>query len=178
MGSRSQSTTPSANELILMKNIMNDTGLEMETIEILKKTYDDLEKKHGEEEDGLRVESIGPLLGIVGIRPNKADLEDALNELVDIDINEDNLDFSQVCQIAARFQDEGDERQMTDELRQAFRLYDKEQHGYISTLVLKEIITEIEPDMPTVELDMIIEEIDEDHTGRVTFEQFQGMMMG
>ena len=26
---------------------------------------------------------------------------------------------------------------MTDELRQAFRLYDKEQHGYISTLVLK-----------------------------------------
>ena len=55
-------------------------------------------------------------------------------ELVDIDINEDNLDFSQVitmimivtifinivnmititqvCQIAARFQDEGDERQV------------------------------------------------------------------
>ena len=35
----------------------------------------------------------------------------------------------------------------------------------------QEIITEIEPDMPTVELDMIIEEIDEDHTGRVTFER-------
>ena len=54
-------------------------------------------------------------------------------ELTDIDINEDNLDFSQVknvsdhqrnvdcqqdypvpqvCQIAARFQDEGDERQV------------------------------------------------------------------
>ena len=29
-------------------------------------------------------------------RPNKADLEDAMMELVDIDINEDNLDFSQV----------------------------------------------------------------------------------
>ena len=26
----------------------NDTGLEMETIEILKKTYDDFEKRHGE----------------------------------------------------------------------------------------------------------------------------------
>ena len=26
---------------------------------------------------------------------------------------------------------------------------------------------DLEPDMPTVELDMIIEEIDEDHTGRV-----------
>ena len=25
----------------------NDTGLEMETIEILKKTYDDFEKRHG-----------------------------------------------------------------------------------------------------------------------------------
>ena len=84
---------------------------------------------------------------------------------------------------------------MLEELRQAFRLYDKEQHGYISTMILKvrswkalevcqqqmarhchyttlqEIINEIEPDMPTVELDMIIEEIDEDHTGRVTFER-------
>ena len=30
---------------------------------------------------------------------------------------------------------------MTDELRQAFRLYDKEQHGYISTLVLKVILS-------------------------------------
>ena len=107
--------------------------------------------------------------------------------------------ITQVCQIAARFQDEGDERQvlpfllirwtifvhkyffliisialrfvlpvctnnflvfdnflcifvlemttvctksqMTDELRQAFRLYDKEQHGYISTLVLKVILS-------------------------------------
>ena len=67
------------------------------------------------------------------LRPNKADLEDAMMELTDIDINEDNLDFSQVknvsdhqrnvdcqqdypipqvCQIAARFQDEGDERQV------------------------------------------------------------------
>ena len=27
-----------------------------------------MEKKHGEDEDGLRVESIGPLLGVVGIR--------------------------------------------------------------------------------------------------------------
>ena len=33
-------------------------------------------------------------------RPNKADLEDALMELVDIDINEDNLDFSQVITCA------------------------------------------------------------------------------
>ena len=27
--------------------------------------------------------------------------------------------------------------QMLEELRQAFRLYDKEQHGYISTMILK-----------------------------------------
>ena len=42
-------------------------------------------------------------------------------------------------------------------------------HCHYTTL--QEIINEIEPDMPTVELDMIIEEIDEDHTGRVTFER-------
>ena len=43
------------------------------------------------------------------LRPNKADLEDAMMELTDIDINEDNLDFSQVRNISDLFK--GEERQ-------------------------------------------------------------------
>ena len=39
------------------------------------------------------------------------------------------------------------------------------------SLAVQEIIEEIEPDLTAVELDMIIEEIDEEHTGRVTFER-------
>ena len=38
-----------------------DTGLEMETIEILKKTYDDFEKRHSEEEDGVSAWSLARL---------------------------------------------------------------------------------------------------------------------
>lgn len=32
---------------------------------------------------------------------------------------------------------------------------------------------EIEPDLTSVELDLIIEEIDEDHTGKINFERKQ-----
>ena len=85
----------------------------------------------------MRTESLGLILGVVGIRPDKRDLDDAMLELVDVDIMEDNLDFTQVlllavavvvvvvvvgevvvamfpqvCQVASRFQDEGDERQV------------------------------------------------------------------
>ena len=60
----------------------------MENIEILKKTYDDFEKRQGEDYDGVPVESIGMILGVVGIRPDKRDLEDAVRELADLDVAE------------------------------------------------------------------------------------------
>ena len=94
---------------------------------MLKRSFDDFEKR--QEEEGVPVECLLPILVVVGIHPDKRDLEDALMELVDLDLQEvsevlgrlvtssmlqDNLDFEQVCQVAARFLDEGDERQVGD----------------------------------------------------------------
>ena len=96
-------------------------------MEMLKRSFDDFEKR--QEEEGVPVECLLPILVVVGIHPDKRDLEDALMELVDLDLQEvsevlgrlvtssmlqDNLDFEQVCQVAARFLDEGDERQVGD----------------------------------------------------------------
>ena len=96
-------------------------------MEMLKRSFDDFEKR--QEEEGVPAECLLPILVVVGIHPDKRDLEDALMELVDLDLQEvsktwvqlvtyrlsqDNLDFEQVCQVAARFLDEGDERQVGD----------------------------------------------------------------
>ena len=48
--------------------VQSETGLETENIEILKKTYDDFEKRQGENSDGVPVESLGLILSVVGIR--------------------------------------------------------------------------------------------------------------
>lgn len=73
---------------------------------------------------------------------------------------------------------EEDEGAMMKELKEAFRLYDKEGNGYISTHVLMEILAELDPRLTQEELEGIIDEIDEDGSGTVDFDEFMAMMTG
>lgn len=56
------------------------------------------------------------------------------------------------------------------ELREAFRLYDKEGNGYIPTTCLREILRELDDQLTEHELDIMIEEIDSDGSGTVDFD--------
>ena len=73
---------------------------------------------------------------------------------------------------------EDDEEQMKEELKEAFRIYDKESQGFITTQILKEILREIDTTLTEDDLDNIIEEVDEDGSGTLDFDEFQEMMMG
>lgn len=59
---------------------------------------------------------------------------------------------------------------MLQELKEAFRLYDKEGNGYITTAVLREILRELDDQLTNDDLDMMIEEIDSDGSGTVDFD--------
>ena len=59
----------------------------------------------------------------------------------------------------------------------AFRIYDKEGNGFITTDQLREIIMELDPKLTGEDLDGIIEEIDEDGSGTMDFDEFCEMMM-
>nr|2K2A_A Chain A, Troponin C [Lethocerus indicus] len=67
---------------------------------------------------------------------------------------------------------------MQQELREAFRLYDKEGNGYISTDVMREILAELDETLSSEDLDAMIDEIDADGSGTVDFEEFMGVMTG
>ena len=66
---------------------------------------------------------------------------------------------------------------MKAELKEAFRVYDKEGQGFITTLQLREIISELDQGLTDDALDGIIEEIDEDGSGTMDFNEFCEMMM-
>lgn len=59
---------------------------------------------------------------------------------------------------------------MQKELREAFRLYDKQGNGFIPTTCLKEILKELDDQLTEQELDIMIEEIDSDGSGTVDFD--------
>lgn len=55
---------------------------------------------------------------------------------------------------------------MKAELKEAFRIYDKNSNGYITTDQLREIISELDTRLTPEDLDGIIDEIDEDGSGK------------
>ncbi|KAJ8966675.1 hypothetical protein NQ314_003375 [Rhamnusium bicolor] len=89
------------------------------------------------------------------------------------------VDFDGFCEIANHFLEEDpDDESTQQELKEAFRLYDKEGNGYITTGTLKEILRALDDKLTNRELDGIIAEIDTDGSGTVDFDEFMEMMTG
>ena len=67
-------------------------------------------------------------------------------------------------------------KEVKAELKEAFRVYDKEANGFITTDQLKTIIAEVDTKLTTEDLDGIIEEIDEDGSGEIEFDEFKALL--
>lgn len=59
---------------------------------------------------------------------------------------------------------------MQKELKEAFRLYDKEGNGYIPTSSLREILAALDDQLTGDQLNEMIAEIDTDSSGTVDFD--------
>jgi len=151
---------------------LDEIGLEVEQVNVLKKCFD------GFCVDGaIHVDTIGTILSMMSLRVKPSALKDIIDE-----VDEDGsgyLEFEEFCVLSARFLvDPEDEESMKKELREAFRIYDKAGNGYITDTALKEILRELDSKLTDEELDGIIEEIDEDGSGTVDFDEFMEMMTG
>ncbi|XP_073961461.1 troponin C at 25D [Choristoneura fumiferana] len=92
--------------------------------------------------------------------------------------NSGKINFDGFCNIASHFLEEEDAEAMQQELKEAFRLYDREGNGYITTSTLKEILAALDDKLSGSDLDGIIAEIDTDGSGTVDFDEFMEMMTG
>ncbi|KAK9889612.1 hypothetical protein WA026_006986 [Henosepilachna vigintioctopunctata] len=119
---------------------------------------------------------IGTILGMLGVHTTDEMLNEIISE-VDAD-GSGELEFEEFVTLASRFMVEEDAEAMQQELKEAFRLYDKEGNGYITTKTLKEILKELDDKLTSDELDMIITEIDTDGSGTVDFDEFMEVMTG
>jgi Ca2+-binding EF-hand superfamily protein len=157
---------------LLSQEEKEEIGLENDQIDVLKRCFDGF----ADEDGAIPAENVGNILSMMGLKVKPAALKDIIEE-----IDEDGsglLEFGEFCQLAAKFLVEEDEEDLKKELKEAFRIYDKEGNGYISTDTLKEILKELDSKLTDEDLDNIIEEVDEDGSGTLDFDEFMEMMAG
>merc|ERR1712240_309221 len=153
--------------------INDQTGLANDEIKCLKVCFDLFDTK---KQDYLSADDLGEIMRAMGFRPTEEELVDLVNE-----IDEDGsgqIEFPEFCQLCATFLvEDPDIETMKKELKDAFRIYDKEGQGFITTETLRGLIGELLAPLTDEELEGIIDELDEDGSGSMDFDEFCEMMM-
>ena len=153
--------------------ITEATALEQDEIKVLKLCFNLFDVK---KQNFLSSDDLDDILRAMGFRPSKEELQEILEEIDEDGSGE--IEFGEFCQLCAKFLvEEPDEETMKAELKEAFRVYDRDGAGFITTGQLREIIAELDPRLTSEDLDGIIEEIDEDGSGTMDFDEFCQMMM-
>jgi len=150
--------------------------LPKEQVEMLQKVFDTFDR---EKQGFITAEMVSAMLSMMGLKFNNTELMEVIAE-----IDEDGsgqIEFDEFLILAKKFMTEDEDEdagELEKELKEAFRLYDKEGNGYITTKVLKEILAQLDSSLSNEDLDGMIEEIDEDGSGTVDFDEFMEMMTG
>jgi len=153
--------------------IQEATCLEVDDIKVLFGCFQLFDVK---KQDYLLAEEIDEVMRAMGFRPTAEELAELIEE-----IDEDGsgaIEFAEFAQLCAKFLvEDPDPETMRAELKQAFRLFDKEATGFITMETFRGILAEVDSKLSEEDLDQIIAEIDEDGSGTMDFEEFCELMM-
>merc|ERR1739849_76020 len=155
------------------EEITEATALETDEIKVLKLCFNLFDVK---KQDFLGADDLDDILRAMGFRPSKEELKEILEEIDEDGSGE--IEFGEFTQLCAKFLvEDPDMETMKRELKDAFRIYDKEDLGYITTETLRGLIGELLAPLTEEELEGILEELDEDGSGSMDFDEFCEMMM-
>ncbi|GMS83834.1 hypothetical protein PENTCL1PPCAC_6009, partial [Pristionchus entomophagus] len=149
-------------------------ALSPEQLEQYRKYFNMFDK---ENKGYIRANQVGQILRTMGQAFEERDLKKLIKEF-DTD-GSGEIEFEEFAAMVANFVVAGeDDSGLEDELREAFRLYDKEGNGYINVSDLRDILRALDDNVSEEELDEMITEIDADGSGTVDFDEFMEMMSG
>jgi Ca2+-binding EF-hand superfamily protein len=147
--------------------------LTSEQIEQFRKYFNMFDK---EKKGYIHTSQVGQILRTMGQAFEERDLKQLIKEF-DSD-GSGEIEFEEFAALIARFVLEEDSSALEEELRDAFRLYDKQGNGYINVSDLRDILRALDEKITEDELDEMIAEIDTDGSGTVDFDEFMEMMSG
>merc|ERR1739838_52173 len=116
---------------------------------------------------------LGAVMRMLGHQLKPDQLQECIEE-VDGD-GSGFVDFDEFLVLMTKKTREAEEEK---EVREAFRILDKEGKGTIDSDVLKEILMALDESFTQADVDEIVDEIDEDGSGAVDYEELKAVMMG
>ncbi|XP_055891286.1 neo-calmodulin-like isoform X2 [Biomphalaria glabrata] len=120
----------------------------------------------------ISTEELGTVMRNLGQFPSMDELNLMLRE-IDID-GDGTFSFEEFVQVMANVGgiSENSEEDEEEELRQAFRVFDKSGCGYITPSDLRAVLQCMGEELTEEEIDEMIAEVDIDGDGRIDFEEF------
>jgi calmodulin len=112
----------------------------------------------------------------LGQNPTEAELQDMIAE-VDTD-NNGTIDFNEFVNLMLRKKNDADEGADPEkELKEAFKIFDKDGNGFISAAELRHVMTNLGEKLTDEEVDQMIKEADTNGDGQVDYNEFARMMV-
>ncbi|KAK7863904.1 hypothetical protein R5R35_014476 [Gryllus longicercus] len=147
-----------------VRTISSEYGLTEDQVAEFKEAFMLFDK----DEDGtITMAELGVVMRSLGQRPTETELRDMVNE-VDQDGN-GTIEFNEFLQMMSKKMKGADGE---DELREAFRVFDKNNDGLISSTELRHVMTNLGEKLSDEEVDDMIREADLDGDGMVNYEEF------
>ncbi|KAI4329967.1 hypothetical protein MLD38_028287 [Melastoma candidum] len=128
------------------------------------------------DEDGdgcIATGELGAVMTSLGQTPTEPELRDMINS---VDANQNGtIDFPEFLDLMA--QKLKDNTESEAELKEAFKVFDKDQDGFISAAELRLAMMNLGEKLTDEEVKEMIREVDMDGDGQVNYEEFARMML-
>ncbi|KAL5204698.1 hypothetical protein ABZP36_009569 [Zizania latifolia] len=118
-------------------------------------------------------EELGTVLTRLGMSPSQQDLQDMI-VAVDEDGN-GTIEFHEFLAIMKKNLSNNDDDE--EELKKAFRVFDKDDNGFISHNELRMVMASLGEEMTEDEIDEMMRTADTNNDGQVDYEEFKRVMM-
>ncbi|KAI0244604.1 Calmodulin-2, partial [Massospora cicadina] len=120
----------------------------------------------------ITVKELGTVMRSLGQNPTEAELQALIND-IDTDGN-GTVDFAEFLTLMARNMKNADSE---EEIREAFKVFDKDNNGYISAAELRHVMTNLGEKLTDKEAEEMIREADADCDGQINYEEFVKMLV-
>lgn len=120
----------------------------------------------------ITAKELGEVMRALGENPTETEIAGIINE-VDVD-GSGTIDFDEFLQMMSRKYTEED---LESDIREAFRIFDKDGNGIISAAELRHVMTNLGEKLTDDEVDEMLREADIDGDGEINYQEFARMIV-